>query len=647
MTYKSVVRAARNLSLTLCPAKSWRRAALVFAVLAVFPRDVCADSSDEPAFSSPESVTWARSIGGLGFRNGLTSRGFTDTLEAYFTVPPSARAATGRLTVKLEALAPDGVEGFAEILLNGKGRASLPLTAGLQHVTTVLPVEPTLLADGHLTLAVSYRGAISDNRCADERLGELSLTLLPDSALAVPVAKEAFTRPDSAWEVLPERVTLFLPRPPLSPAEYETALKLAVALERWGHEVTFAVDETTPTSGAGAIVLTRKTARKSTIVAGLQDSAAVLSFASDGENPEESAHLERWLQGTARTLPLLAARIPIEMLGSESGTRAAAPKAAWSIPLSLGRLPPGMFPDRLSLALATPADIEASTHLLHVFIDGMLIASRRLRPTGAMHRVTIPIPGNELGVNSRARIVFERVEANPACQAPQRALPVALLPDSTLALRQSGSSHNFAGLVPQFAHGLALSLPRRFLSTPQATLPLVTSVARDFVRPPWQVELRFLEDGSSPAPTSAFIAIGPNPPRGATLPLALDRGAISIVDRTNIAIVSLKEDDGDTLAQVIEARGLPGLWIRPAFAMLPQSPGATKLARGNVALMDSAGVALWLDTRAERGLIVRYADSSLVAARLAHIWAWAIGGAWLLLTIIVLRQTGARRKDKW
>jgi hypothetical protein len=590
-------------------------------------------------------LSWTRSIGGLGFRDGISRQGLDGTLEAYFSLPLPVRLSSGNLALVFESHLPSGARGTAEIALDGMVRASLTLSQGLHRLTTSLAVEQALLADGHLKVAVRFAGVLSDDRCADERLGGLSFTLLPESALTLSVARVALVRPDDAWALLPERLRVVLPQAPLAPAEYETALKLAVALERWGHEVSFATAPADTIRDNRAVLLQRGIAADEPIRVRLPDGVPVLSLAADGSGSEEGEHLARWLEGDVPPLPSLDAPIPLSTLGGESGSRIAAPRAEWSLPLSLGRLPPGTIPDSLSLVLVTPSDVEASAHLLHVFIDGTLIASRRLRPQGATRRVTIPLRPDTLNVDSRAQVVFERVEASPVCLGSQRALPVALLPESALALREDGNPRDFAGLVPQFARGVEFRLPRRFLDAPLATLPLVTAVARDFVRAPWHAHLQFMPEGRQPRLSSPFVDISADPPPGAVPPLSFDRGAVSIVDRTNRELVRLEGNDAATLAQVVEVHGQAGLWIRPALASLPAAPDTTALARGNVALIDGDGVALWFDTHAERGLIVRYADTSLLASHFAHVWAWIIAGIWLLLTLAVFHRARFRRRD--
>ena len=135
--------------------------------------------------------------------------------------------------------------------------------------------------------------------------------------------------------------------------------------------------------------------------------------------------------------------------------------------------------------------------------------------------------------------------------------------------------------------------------------------------------------------------------------MRFDLGRVTVADRGGRTLLDLGGFYGGAVAQLVNAGGKPGLWIKPLAAdgALP-APAELRLDRGDVAFVDQSGVALAMSTERDTLVRVAYPDQVSWLTVAERFRPWIIGAIWALVTIAflfglqrVLRRRGTAAND--
>jgi hypothetical protein len=234
--------------------------------------------------------------------------------------------------------------------------------------------------------------------------------------------------------------------------------------------------------------------------------------------------------------------------------------------------------------------------------------------------------------------VVQRRSAQGDCRFEPQGYPVQILGSSAFVITTADSGANeFSDLATRSTSGLEILLPVSAAERPTKVLGLVAGVLTALSPDTAPITVKLIAPGVAPTPTSSFIAVSDLPPVGATPRVRFDRGRIAVADRSGNTLLDLGGFSTGAVAQMVMAGANPGLWIR-SFAgdgALPE-PNDLKLDHGDVAFMDSIGVALTMSTERDTLIRISYPEQVswiTVAERLRF---WIIGGLWLFATAMVL-----------
>jgi hypothetical protein len=197
------------------------------------------------------------------------------------------------------------------------------------------------------------------------------------------------------------------------------------------------------------------------------------------------------------------------------------------------------------------------------------------------------------------------------------------------------SASDFSGLVAHWANGVEIHLPAAVAERPLAVLGLIANVLSALAPETVDLSVALVPPGATtPRPTAPFIFVSNEPPSGSTPRVRFDKGQVVVTDRAGNSLLDLGGFSGGAVAQVVNASGKPGLWLKALAAdgILP-APAEVRLDRGDVAFIDTTGVALALSTERDTLLRVSYPEQVSWVTVAGRFRTWIIGSLWVLASI--------------
>jgi hypothetical protein len=616
---------------------------------------------------APEPLVRRISVGDLGFAGGIALEGLGAARDIFLPVPRDVPLLGARLVLQVESRSIFAGRRGVEVLANGRPILSRALPDGGERIELSLPIEADDLArgNGFLRLTIRSIGALTENRCLDQRLAGERLTVLEGSHLELRLPGDVRPGAAALVQLMPREVTVVTRPGPLPPAEAMAALTAGHALAARGHNVSFASDEpaargpdggwtrgvvlvgeAVPQGAAGRLEAVTAGGLPALALGGARPDIAARALAApwqavaDGQRQEVAAALAR-LPGQGE--PGLA--LPLIGLRGDLGAQDIVERGGWTIEFGARDLPPGTRPSALVLDIAAAPDAAGERPVAAVFFNETLIASQSL---GAqmLARLVVPVPDGLAALDNRVRVVVQRRPRGGECETQPAGAPVQILPSSALRLAAAPMPPaDFFELAPRWRDGVAILSDAPVTA---ARLALMLAVLRGHAPP--GAPLMLGDAGATPA--APFLAFTVEPPPGLrTPPLRFDRGRVVVADRQGRTVLDLAAPGGVTTAQLVATSGgVPGIWVRTAEGAVPR---VLPLDRGDVAFADANGVTLAFATGREQLLRVTYPDDPGLLALVERYRPWIVGGLWLALTALLVgavvrrwrRRNQARRGE--
>ena len=637
------------------------------------------DRTREAARAKAPPPWWAAQrldLARLGHEDGIVFEGARGTHVRVIGFPlprdGGLRAARLRLWYRASPL----LNRLANLRVEVDGRPvrvhRLEADGGLHRLDIGLDVAK--LRPGHVVVTLKASLPVSDDRCMDDRINGSVLHLTPESALELRFDRAPQTVRD-LWQRLPETVDLALPPGTLDPGSLAVAWSLADRLRREGHRLRLR-----RLPELGQVVVARRAELRRALhqrfPAAYADTAPVIPGEGDAHagvvptpagpllllaEPHRPAQvlplLPRWRplaaaggyragavdtatdQGLSAAPPATgeALEVPLRLLGLDTGPRYIRTRAEWGLTLDPQALPPGSRPRRLELGLVTPPRVDGPPFELYTYLNGVLVQADRFLGNGRPVTLTVPLPRRQLQVYNRIRLLLLHDVPMGDCHAGAEAAPVQILPDSTVIVaRHEEPPVRFADLTEYLDGDFELYVPGRSLSRPERILPVLAELsaglplAYDFRR------LHVVDPGQAIRPTGPFLAVGDLTLAELEAPVRFDRGRVQIADSEGRLLLDLEALPGIAVAQIVEAAGQRGLWLRTAPDGSPVRPGRLLLNDDDVAFLDAGGIVLTLDSTQPTLARVHYPDQTDWIALMGRYRFWLLALAWLGLTAIIV-----------
>lgn len=592
----------------------------------------------------------------LGFTSGVRMDGLGATQDLFFPIPRGLPTLAATLHLRLESQSIFAGRRGLEILANGRRILSRPLADGGEAFELNIPLGPEHIDQdaGFLRLTLRSTGALTDNRCMDQRLAGEHVTLLPETALALHLPAEPAVGTAALFRLMPRNVVIVTRAGELPPAEAAAALSVALSVAESGRTVRFAtavpelIQDAAWTLGA---ILVGVTQGEPGLRVARRNGVPVLTLT--GDDPEREARLlaQAWRDvargvsvsgwtARARPQPSDPRALPFPALRGDLGAQDIVDKGTWSIDFGARDLPLGTRPNVLALDISATPDSNGQPPVAAVFMNETLVGSSTVGPA-LPERLRIAVPPGLFGLENRVRVVVQRRPSRGECETPPLALPAQLLPSSAFLLAETSDlPADFFELAPYLRDGVDVL----FNPPPTANnLGAAVAVLRAQVRPGTPITVRT----SMETPTRPFVALTANPPSGMReSPVHFDRGRVVLRDNDGRALLDLDDGAGRPVAQLVFAGTQPGIWLR-VIGDAPAVPPILRLDRGNVAFVDPEGVSLaWAAGR--DGLVrITYPDSTDIWGLLGQYRPWIVGALWLAVTALIVSVVarGWRRRN--
>jgi len=623
-----------------------------------------------------ETIVTDIALADLGFKNGIRLANLGARREVFVPLPEGADLKLTELTLIYDDLTAYKARRYLEVLVNDRTVAAVPLEGSGAGRRMQVSLASTTPHDGFVKVAFLYSGAATPDRCIDVRYVGDSLTIRPETAVAVAFDGAGLHDVTTIAALMPRDVTIALPDRALSPAEISAALTVARALNATGRRPLFRsrpAEQAETRDGEGRVLWTR-----GTIAIGAPVTGAVPGVAGGVPGDLSAIRIDGMpalllsdvttAMRAARLLatPSLAAarglsqvqvadvglphlphdRITFDQLGLRPPPVEVYGRAELNAALDTRMLPANTRPSRLRLDVLVAPDGAGDKAVLSLFINGRFLAST-VAANGEPTRIEQSLPEGLVGTVANINVVVQRRSAAGDCRFLPQGYPAQILASSVVELSPAGTPHDFADITTLWTDGVDVMLPAQAARQPQGELPLLAEVLSALSPAIAPVTVKFAAPAAAPA--APFIAVSATAPQGAAPTVRFDRGRVAVKNRSGQTLLDLGGFRSGAVAQLVEAGSHPGVWIKPLAddGRLP-APADVRLDHGDVAFIDKTGVALAMSTQRDTLLLITYPDQTSWATISSRLRPWIVGTLWLLATIVFLfaLQRMLRRRQR-
>jgi cellulose synthase operon protein B len=627
-------------------------------------------AAQDQSAAAAKSLVRSVSLTEMGLDKGIAFSGFSGYRSLYFPAPQSGLE-SAVLRVSLRAGAAFAGQRFLQISVGQTVVLSHPIAATNASDTLTVPVDPKLAEDGFLRVTLRYSGALNADRCLDERVAGDFLSILPDTALEMRLSPSAFADVRSIASLLPRDVYFLLPERDMQRMEIAAVLRMAAVLRRRGSTVSLISAKAMPTDqpgtwSRGLILIGTAPDFRAEIVGNPTVSGGITALTTAAGpalllNGEGAAIAAPLLNSRWRALadgPQLAVNsvadsvrenrsLTFEDLGFDIQGGDLNERVQFDTTFSSDQLPRGARLDSIRLELAVGAASDEGEATVFAFLNSRLLGSRRV--SGAVPTVlSIGVPEGLLGRDNTLSVRVQRPARPGACARPGPGEPVQLLPSSSLEL-SSGNDvvGEFFNLPQLFRGGLDIIMPTEPALLREALAHLTPTVI-DLIPDEAPVTLRF--ETWPKINERPFIVVSRSEPAESDPRLRFNQGALTINRADGKLLLDLSNGEtAPTIAQVLHTPKTAGLWLRPGRTLPERGHKPVRLDRGDIAVIDTAGVALAFSTGQKQTVNVVYHEIRSWTDIAAEYRPWIVGVVWLLLTAVFVRALSLmyrRRRGK-
>jgi hypothetical protein len=623
-----------------------------------------------PAPPRPLDLFATVSLADIGFTDGFRFGNLGGRREVFVPLPQGGEAMADEFVLVLDDVSAYEARRNLIVMINDRV-AAIGLDGHSTGRVVRIPVPKLKTKDGFLKLTFIYSGAATQDRCIDVRSVGDSLIIRPESAVEVDVGPTNALDIPTTVALMPHEVAVLLPKRRLSPTELATALTVARALAASGHRTSF-VQGTGALPEISKVGDTRRWTRGLIMVGQIDDVAAFIDaplatvagpiptlgsiaavrasgvpalMVSEAAAGEVGRLLASSSLAATRGLPVASVgeasppalpidRVTFDQIGIPPIESEVFGRADLTFTIDTRRLPAGRRPVRILLDVMVAPDGDADRAVVSVFVNEHLLGSK-LAAIGEPTHLDLPLPDGLAGTTLGVRAVVQRRSAQGDCRFEPQGYPAQILDSSAVVLGAAdGQVRDFSDLALRWADGVAVELPASAADAPIPVIGLVSEVLNLLSPPAAGVSVSLSAPGGPSAPTSPFLVVSENPPRGSAPRVRFDRGRVAVSDHAGHTLLDLSGFTTGAVAQAVSAGNVVGMWIHPLAGdgSLP-TPSSLRLDRGDVAFLDQSGVALAMSTERDTLLKISYPDQVSWLTIAERFRAWIIGCVWVMVTV--------------
>jgi len=643
---------------------------------------------------APETphVTRQVSLKDLGFKKGILFEGATATHSSTFFFPAPLDSHITNGTLRLLFRASPNLNKLANLRVSVNDipyqQVKLPSDVAMHELNVLLP--PSAFKGGLVKVNVRATMPVTDNRCFDERLGDIFLHILPQTSLSI-AYQPVDTSIRDAWRMLPKQVTLSLSEGALSKAQFASTLSIMAMLMDNGKTVKI-----TRLPAIGDIVVAPKQAiermmdqkllknDKGGVAKGMSRALDHVSNLALVRFPNRSAIVltdpydvqPMYLLGN--TWKMLAAgdryrayrpdnlnahsqlasakgkegyySIPLSKLGMDVKAKYLTREVSWQTVINPFSLPLGTVADFVNINVVAPVSWkEDPSYELYVFLNDVLVKSARLENTGLKQQFTVNLPSEYQKQFNDIRVVVQHDIKSGDCEGVMPSDYVQITPDSALVVKKTSGAapEKFSELSHYFQSGFDTYMDTTYLSQPEQALYLMARLAADFPLIIDHSRLHFLNEGDMLQPEHPFVAVGRFALGDSVkAPVRFDKGHVKIVSPNGDSYFDMNHLTNVTVAEIAKGPSSYGLWVVPSDNASQPITERLDLAEDDVAFIDTHGVIKTLDSSEPSIAQVYYPDVENWFDVLGKYRFWLMVLLWFLLTMVVVYLYRMSRSNK-
>lgn len=637
-------------------------------------------------------VTRTVALKELGYRKGIMFEGaYVHSKTIFFDAPMDSQIAYGSFKMLFRATPTLHKLANIRVSINDMPykQINVPAGEGLHEMDVLLPSSAFRGKLVKVTIVTSL--PVSEDRCFDDRLNDVFLHVLPETALNIsyqPVEKSI----RDAWRLLPQDVTISLSAGTLGKSQFASALALMAMLvdnekrvkivrlpevgniviapksevESLIRQKQLMQDDGNPMAVAGEsldhvsnLALMRLPNRSVLVVTDpydiqpmyLLNDAWKLTAAGDHYRVFKPDNLLAYSEMLGTEGDAGYYSLPLEKLGMNLESKALTREVNWQTVISPFVLPLGTRPDFMLLNVVAPVRWEKDpTYELYVFLNDVLVKSARLENTGLKQQFTVNLPDEYQKQYNDIRVVVQHDIEVGDCRAVMPHDYVQVTPDSALVVKreESAAPKKFSDLSRYFLHGFDTYLSFDYLNKPEHVLQLMARLAADFPLMIDHTRVHFVEKGSVLKPEGPFVAVGNFPlSEEIEAPVRFDQGRVKIVSPNGESYFDVDRLPNITVAEIAKSFDSYGLWINPSDSVEgPPMIERIELAEDDVAFIDANGVIKTMDSSEPSLAQVYYPDVENWFDTLGKYRFWLMVLLWFLLSMVVVYLYRMSRANK-
>jgi len=327
-------------------------------------------------------------------------------------------------------------------------------------------------------------------------------------------------------------------------------------------------------------------------------------------------------------------------------------RGEWTVNFDLGDgALHGFSPKELLIDLAAAPGASESSPVASVFLNGYLLASRRLNANGKPELLAATIPVYALAPINMLQVQVQRQPSSDRCRETPQSFPISILPSSAVRLGPPLSGQGFLSLREQFAGPADLILPRAYLDDAPETLGNVARIANAAGLSPRQADLILVSGETvASAPQRPFLAMDVAPPQTVSnLQIMRSEGRLVIASQPDRPLLDVSGLDRLAVIEVARSDHAAGLLFHRVGSAALRIETPFLLSQGDVAILTDQGVAAEFDRR-DPGAVLPARDGipqTGIDALIENPREWAVPvalGSGFLFVILLLAARRARRR---
>ncbi|MCC5994960.1 MAG: hypothetical protein JJU18_01150 [Oceanicaulis sp.] len=470
---------------------------------------------------------------------------------------------------------PDTVTAL-QVTVNGRRVMERRLTPGLRNFNWVFDLTSELEGASSARVAFQLTGDLPEDLCHNERSMGAMVSFSAQSGIEVDL-DGPLTSVRDVMALTPRRVTIAMDE---GEHWFELAVRLGARLARNGYRIEMvdlatAAAQVRPDTRGLILAASPEALRRAGFTpvrerapagAGLYRRAGATMVAlMDAERFETVNFLTSEMASIARSdvidavlfedMSEDAAMTPLSAFGADTSVQNIANSRTWRMEYSLSDLPGGRLPEAVALDLRLPVGPDGFTNLVHTFLNGEMIDSRRLQD-GMENRFAIGLPPHLHSMTNQLTVTLQRHRDTGGCEISQQRFPVQLSAESGLMMARGAGAEGFTALPPVFSDGLLVRLPDDMDAPNRLIGARVTAeaIAR-FVprRAPLSFEFETVDNGESGHINRPFLAVN-NLPANAETPLRVYADRLVMDSRAYAADADVRALSDLALLQMSRAR---------------------------------------------------------------------------------------------